>query len=382
MTRNKQIQLEINPSSYKILVVDDVVSNVVLLEALLKREKYQVVTASDGTEALKKVETEHPDLILLDIMMPGLSGFDVSERLKSSQEYCDIPIIFITALNSYDDIVKGFEFGANDFITKPFNRDELKTRVRHQISLQEAKRIILRQTKELRSIIIGRDKLYSVIVHDLRGPLGSIKMILNLMLNSVDERTMDQNMLELLKIANQTTEEVFSLLDNLLKWTKSQLGRLHVALNSSNISDIVVDAAELFRAAAELKSINIEYDIEQRYEVMIDSGMIKTVMRNLLSNAIKFSKENGVIQIYADEYDDKFIAVHIKDNGCGIKKEDQSKLLQIDTHFSTFGTNNEEGSGLGLLLCADFVDKNGGRLWFESAEGQGSTFIFTIPKAN
>lgn len=388
---NQAIQLEVDPTNYKILVVDDVISNILLLKALLKSDNYQIITAEDGKQALEKVASEMPDLILLDVMMPGLSGFEVSGRLKSSEKYKDIPIIFLTALNSHDDIVKGFELGANDFITKPFNKNELKIRIRHQVSLIEAKRIILKQTDELRSIIMGRDKLYSVIAHDLRGPLGSIKMILNLVLNTVgskncgskldDNATIDQSIFDMLRMANQTTEETFGLLDNLLKWTKSQLGRLNVAFQDSNISDIINDGIEIFTTSAELKNIKIVFEKRVPAIVTIDNDMIKTVMRNLLSNAIKFSNKGGTISISVNVNDPDFVVVSVKDNGCGIKDDDKAKLFDVKTHYSTFGTDNEEGSGLGLLLCLDFVNKNGGKLWLDSVEGEGSTFSFSLPKS-
>lgn len=379
MIESQQIRLTIDPASYKILIVDDVMYNITLLKALLKTEKYQITIANNGTQALEKVESERPDLILLDVMMPGLSGFDVSEKLKSSIQFNDIPIIFLTALNSHEDVVRGFQLGANDFITKPFNKDELKIRIKHQISLLEAKRIILKQTEELRSIIIGRDKLYSVIAHDLRGPLGSIKMILDLVLSKLEGA--DKEMLEMVKMANQTTEDVFMLLDNLLKWTKSQIGRLNTAIQIINITDIVRNSIEIFVATVRLKGIKIEFDFHCSCDVMVDRNMIKTVMRNLLSNAIKFSNPNGTINITIDNEDNDFVTVNVIDHGCGIKEENKSKLLHVASHFSTFGTSNEEGSGLGLLLCVDFVNKNGGRLWFESEEGVGSTFSFTLPKS-
>lgn len=377
---NLQFRIDSDPADYKILVVDDVISNILLLQALLKSEKYQVITANGGQEAIDKTISEVPDLILLDVMMPGLSGFDVSQHLKASAEYKDIPIIFLTALNSHEDIVKGFQLGANDFVTKPFNKNELLIRISHQISLIAAKRIIVKQTEELRNIIVGRDKLYSVIAHDLRGPLGSIKMVLNLVNNNTGEGKFDPEMFEMLKLANQTTEEVFSLLDNLLKWTKSQLGKLQVATQTLDISDILHDGIEIFKTTAELKKISLECHTESCM-VLADADMIKTVVRNLLSNALKFSNEDGTILISTETNDEDLLTVSVKDSGCGIKAADKDKLLRTDTHFSTFGTNNEEGSGLGLLLCQDFCIKNGGTLWFDSVEGEGSTFSFSIPKA-
>lgn len=372
------MNMEINPSEYKILIVDDVMSNVLLLKVLLTNEKFQIATASNGRQALDQVTKEKPDLVLLDVMMPDMSGFEVSQQLKANPETAEIPIIFLTALNSTADIVKGFQVGGNDFISKPFNKEELIIRVTHQISLIAAKRIIVAQTEELRKTIIGRDKLYSVIAHDLRSPMGSIKMVLNMLILNLPSDTIGPEMYELLTMANQTTEDVFSLLDNLLKWTKSQIGKLKVVYQDIDMVEVTEGVIEIFSMVAELKKISIRLETPSKLDVHADIDMIKTVIRNLLSNAIKFSNEETEILVTVQEQEDMAV-VSVKDSGCGIDEENQKKLLHTDTHFSTFGTNNEEGSGLGLLLCQDFVIKNGGRLWFTSAKGEGSTFSFSIP---
>lgn len=372
------MNMEINPSEYKILIVDDVMSNVLLLKVLLTNEKFQIATASNGRQALDQVIKEKPDLVLLDVMMPDMSGFEVSQQLKANPETAEIPIIFLTALNSTADIVKGFQVGGNDFISKPFNKEELIIRVTHQISQIAAKRIIVAQTEELRKTIIGRDKLYSVIAHDLRSPMGSIKMVLNMLILNLPSDTIGPEMYELLTMANQTTEDVFSLLDNLLKWTKSQIGKLKVVYQDIDMVEVTEGVIEIFSMVAELKKISIRLETPSKLEVYADIDMIKTVIRNLLSNAIKFSNEETEILVTVQEQEGMAV-VSVKDSGCGIDEENQKKLLHTDTHFSTFGTNNEEGSGLGLLLCQDFVIKNGGRLWFTSAKGEGSTFSFSIP---
>ena len=337
------MNMEINPSEYKVLIVDDVISNVLLLKVLLTNEKFKIVTAGNGTQALEQVKKENPDLVLLDVMMPDISGFEVAQQMKADPEMAEIPIIFLTALNSTADIVKGFQVGGNDFISKPFNKEELIIRVTHQISLVAAKRIIVAQTEELRKTIMGRDKLYSVIAHDLRSPMGSIKMVLNMLILNLPSETIGDEMYELLTMANQTTEDV------------------------------------IFTMVASLKNIKIVQDVPvENVAVRADIDMIKTVIRNLISNAIKFSNEGSEVVVSLAEEDGMAI-VSVKDSGCGIDDENQKKLLHTDTHFSTFGTNNEEGSGLGLLLCQDFVVKNGGKLWFTSKKGDGSTFSFSIP---
>lgn len=372
------MNMEINPSEYKILIVDDVMSNVLLLKVLLTNEKFRIATASNGRQALEQVEKENPDLILLDVMMPDMSGFEVAQHLKGSPDTVETPIIFLTALNSTADIVKGFQVGGNDFISKPFNKEELIIRVTHQISLVAAKRIIVAQTEELRKTIMGRDKLYSVIAHDLRSPMGSIKMVLNMLILNLPSSAIGDEMYELLTMANQTTEDVFSLLDNLLKWTKSQIGKLKVVYQDIDMVEVLEGVTEIFTMVAGLKKIEIQQQLPERLDVHADIDMIKTVIRNLISNAIKFSNEDSVVLVSLEERDGMAV-VSVKDSGCGIEEENQKKLLHTDTHFSTFGTNNEEGSGLGLLLCQDFANKNGGKLWFTSVKGEGSTFSFSIP---
>ena len=377
--------MKINPAEYKILVVDDVQSNVLLLKALLGREGFNIIYAMNGTEALEKVKNESPDLILLDVMMPDMDGFEVAGRLKVEPSQAEIPIIFLTALNDSASVVKGFQLGANDFISKPFRREELLIRVEHQLSLVDARRIILRQTEELRKTIAGRDKLYSVIAHDLRSPMASIKMLCNTIMMSIEPGSVPADVFEMLEMANKTSEEVFSLLDNLLKWTKSQLGKLSNVPQPVDVVGLVDGVLEVFRPIAESKSISLalENSIES-VEVVVDIEMIKSVVRNLISNAIKFSHKDTTIiarvkMQQKENSEEKEVVVIVSDNGCGIKEEDQPKLLNEATHFTTFGTNSEEGSGLGLLLCKDFVTKNHGQLWFTSKPGVGSDFCFSLP---
>ena len=372
--------VEINPSEYKILIVDDTVTNVLLLQVILKNAKYNTISAASGQEALDKVESDTPDLILLDIIMPGMNGFEVAQILKSSETNKEIPIIFLTALNTSQDIVKGFKTGANDYISKPFNKEELLIRVNHQISLVAAKRAIDRQNEELRSTIMNRDRLYSVIAHDLRSPMGSIKMIFNMLMLNLTKESIGRDMYELLSMANKTAEETFSLLDNLLKWTKCQAGRQKTVFQTTDLVELIEDGLAVFSSMSQVKNINIRFAPPEKIEVNTDMDMVKTILRNLLSNAIKYSQDNSEITVSINQNDDSAI-INVTDHGCGIKSEDQDKLLKSDTHFTTYGTKNEEGSGLGLLLCKDFAQKIGGDLWFVSEEGKGSTFSFSVRKS-
>ena len=377
MDAGATLESKINRSDYKILIVDDVMSNVLLLKILLTNEKFQVCTANCGNACIEQARKEHPDLILLDVMMPDINGFDTAVIMKKDDELKDIPIIFLTALNTPQDLVKGFQVGASDFLTKPFNKEELVMRVMQQISLVAAKRIIEKQNNELKTTLNNRDKMYSVIAHDLRSPMASIRMVLNLVVQSTSEETVGPELYTLLDQANRESEEVHDLLDNLLKWTKSQTGRLNVVLQDLDLNDIIPGVVEIFEMIAQTKHITLDLQkTEAPLKVKADNDMMKTVLRNFMSNAIKFSPENSTIQILmANEGD--FARVSVKDEGVGIAAD------RIDTIFhkgeTTYGTGGEEGSGLGLQLCQDFARKNGGDCYVESVEGQGSTFSFTVP---
>ena len=298
MDAGATLESKINRSDYKILIVDDVMSNVLLLKILLTNEKFQVCTANCGNACIEQARKEHPDLILLDVMMPDINGFDTAVIMKKDDELKDIPIIFLTALNTPQDLVKGFQVGASDFLTKPFNKEELIMRVMQQISLVAAKRIIEKQNKELKATLNNRDKMYSVIAHDLRSPMASIRMVLNLVVQSTSADTVGPELYTLLDQANRESEEVHDLLDNLLKWTKSQTGRLNVVLQDLDLNDIIPGVVEIFEMIAQTKHITLDLQkTEDPLKVHADNDMLKTVLRNFMSNAIKFSPENSTIQI-------------------------------------------------------------------------------------
>lgn len=371
------LQSKLNRSDYKILIVDDVVSNVLLLKILLTNEKFQVLTANNGKVCIEVAKREHPDLILLDVMMPELNGFDTAVIMKQDEEVKDIPIIFLTALHNTQDLVKGFKCGASDFLTKPFNKEELLMRVMHQISLVAARRLIQKQYEELKATINNRDKMYSVIAHDLRSPMASIRMTLNLLVNVLSPDVIGPEMFELIDNANKETEETHDLLDNLLKWTKSQTGALHVAFQDFELNDVLPGVIDIFKMIAESKHITLNLDLgTENLEVHADKDMFNTIIRNFMSNAIKFSHENSSIDISVSHVDN-FAKISVRDHGVGISQERIETLFSAGT--STAGTRNEEGSGLGLQLCKDFAVKIGGDVTVESVQGEGSTFSVLIP---
>ena len=365
-------------SQYTVLVVDDVPTNVMLVQAILKKEGYTLLTTDSGAKALRIAQERHPNLILLDIMMPEMDGYEVLQHLKSNPETNNIPVIIMSALSDMQSIVKGYQLGATEYVTKPFQREELVKRVAHRYELFSIKRI----KQELENTIESRDTLYSVIAHDLRSPLGSLKMMNNAILMMVDKNQVSDEVYEMLQMMNKTSEEIFQLLDNLLKWAKNRLNKQNIYRQQVDINSIVNSTAEIFIPMATQKGISIMLEgLDKELMGSTDIDMVKTIVRNLISNAVKFSYEKGLITV-STKTDGDFVVVSVKDSGKGIKKEDQGKLLRSNTHFTSYGTNNEKGSGLGLMLCKDFVEQLGGKLWFDSEEGKGTTFYFSLKVSN
>lgn len=361
-------------SDYKVLIVDDVPTNIMLVQAILKKEGYTLLTCDNGPQALKIAQEEHPNLILLDIMMPEMNGYEVLQHLKSNPETNDITVIIMSALSDMQSIVKGYQLGATEYVTKPFQREELLKRVAHRFELFSIERI----KRELENTIESRDTLYSVIAYDLRSPLGSLKMMSNAILTMVEKEKVGEDAFGMLQMINKTSEEISLLLDNLLKWAKNRLNKQHLYKQETDINSIISGIVKGYIPLTQQKGITLlQENTENQLNGSVDIEMLKTILRNLLSNAMKFSHEGDTITV-SSSTEDEYVIIRIQDTGKGIKIEDHPKLFDPDSHYTTYGTNNEKGSGLGLLLCKDYVELHEGKIWFESEEGKGSTFYFSL----
>ena len=264
-----------------------------------------------------------------------------------------------------------------DYVTKPFNTDELLVRIKTHLDLINSKRKIELQARELSQANALKDKMFSVISHDLRSPVSSIKLALDFISKGLVKPT-DELFNETIKGLVKTTDEAYILLENLLGWAKSQSNILTVFPESLDLKSLASSIAGLLKLNSENKKISIENNIPEGITVFADMQMIQSVLRNLLSNALKFTPENGSIEMNALEMNTEVI-ISIKDSGFGISEPSLKRIFDQDQPVKTLGTNKESGSGLGLILCKDFVEKNGGRIWVESEKGKGSTFSFTVP---
>lgn len=363
----------IDTEGVNVLVVDDSIINLQVIGEILTEEGYTTVMAKNATETMDALKTFEPDLILLDVMMPEVDGFELCRRIKKFPKFEEVPVVFITAKSEIEDLIEGFSAGGVDYITKPFYRDELLARLNTHIELAFSK-------QRIKKMLGTRDKLYSIISHDLRSPFSSILLTIN----SLDNRLLEPgseayyNIINMLK---KTANDTYSLLENLLSWTRSQSESILVEKDAISLKTIVNDCVMMQIANAQNKNITLEAEIDEDIAITADYNMIQTALRNLISNAVKFTPKEGSITVSVSKTD-KEALVAVSDTGVGISEENQKKLFNDETHFTTYGTNREKGSGLGLMLVKDFIEKNDGTIEVSSKLNKGSVFTIRLPLAN
>lgn len=368
-----------------ILIVDDIPKNLQVLGSILNLELYQIAFASTGLEALNVLETSKPDLILLDIMMPEMDGFEVCAIIKSNPELKDIPIIFITGKAEQEDIVNGLKLGAVDYITKPFNTPELLTRVKTHVELKLSRDSIQRYAKELEQtrdelalLNASKDKFFSIIAHDLRSPFSGFMGLTQLLLEDYS-RLQPEDLQQIASSMNKASHKLYSFLENLLEWAKSQMGHIDLLFTKIELFDIFKRIEFLFSDVLLEKNIKVFNNIPPGIYLNVDNNTINTAIRNLVSNAVKFTPIGGTIEFNLLSSTSNTIQFEIKDSGNGIPKEAMEKLFKIDSKIITTGTLNEKGSGLGLLLVKEFIEKNFGTVEIKSEVGNGTSAILSFP---
>lgn len=360
-----------------ILVVDDNPKNLQIIALTLRELKYKLIIADSGQKAIDLSDRYQVDLILLDVMMPGVDGFEVCKVIKSDPKYQGIPIIFLTALSDKTNLVKGFELGAVDYITKPFNKEELVSRIKTHLDLKFARDDLKSLSQNLAEANAVKDKMFSVIGHDLRSPVGSVKMTLELLMSNFDNFDA-KKIKEILSSLTRTTDEVFNLLENLLWWARSQNGTLVYLPENIELKSLISGLYYLNKESLSIKSIQFETIIDDDCSVYADLNMLKTVLRNLISNAIKFTNTGGKVSVLASVMNSRTI-IKVVDSGIGISEENMKNLFDETKKVLSPGTNNEVGSGLGLILCKNFVQANRGEIGVESIPQKGSVFTINLP---
>jgi len=351
-----------------IVIVDDVPRNIQLLGQVLKNEGYRVLALTDSKKAVRTIEKNQPSLVLLDIMMPDIDGYAVCSALKSNLKTVHIPIIFLTAKSQTGDIVKGFEVGGVDYITKPFNNNELLMRVQTQIELQDA----IQRAERANA---AKSDFLANISHDIRSPMNGIMNVMALLLKT--ELTPEQK--AFIEMAKQAGTSLLCLVNDILDLSKIEAGQLildHIQFDIrellENISDIY--AIEAYKKQIEYSCI-ISYDIQTK--VVGDPNRLRQIIINLINNAIKFTHE-GEVSILVHQQSDDTLSFAIRDTGIGIAPHRIHQLFKQYSQLEPSTTRKYGGTGLGLSISKQLVKLMDGDIHVQSEEGKGSTFTFTI----
>ncbi len=353
------------PIRSKILIVDDVPKNIQLIASFLTKAGYQINFAVDGNSALEHASNESFDLILLDIMMPGIDGYEVCRMLKSNSKTKDIPIIFLTAKTDVDSIAKGFEAGGVDYITKPFNTPELLARVKIHLNLRY-------REMELEDLNRTKNTFLSIIGHDLKTPLANIISLGDLITGNPDITIEERN--DLINDLVDSGKQGVWLLENLLSWTRIQTGSITNVPEELEVEKIIMQNVDFVFQNAQHKGIEIITQCQDDLKIFADLNIVNTIFRNLLSNGLKFTHQGGEINIRANRVDSDEVCIEIIDTGIGIREEKLASLFSKVGAVSTDGTQNEKGSGLGLVLVKDLIDTIQARIEVESKVGVGTKF--------
>ncbi len=370
---------ELKPETVRqplLLIVDDIAENLRILGNIFRDVGLQIAIAPNGKRAISLARAKLPDIILLDVQMPEMDGFEVCRILKESDETKDIPILFLTAKNSQEDILKGFELGAVDYIPKPFNQKELIARVKTHIELKQARERVENYAGELTELIATKDRFFNIIAHDLKSPFNALLGFTEALEH--DAETIDRTELQkFAKLLHQTADNTFKLVQNLLEWSRLQTNKMAYEPKKLSLPMLVNETLKQLAGQALAKQIVINASVAQDVFVVADEYMVSTVIRNLISNAIKFSNSGNEIVVGASAAGNEVI-VSVTDQGVGIIPEVKAQLFNLTNNTSTRGTANESGTGLGLLLCKEIIEKHGKKLWLESEPGHGTTFFFTL----
>jgi len=398
-------------NAIKLLLVDDNEDNLMSMEVVLEKEGYSFFKATSGREALRiLLKEEEFSLILLDVKMPTMDGYETAELIYQRDKLKNIPIIFITA-HDYEEeaMFKGYKAGAVDFIRKPFKPELLRSKVAVFAELHKKNQLLRKQeeklqtinndlmqlnqdleqrvlerttelenlNKELKELNLSKDKFLSVISHDLRNPLTSLLLSSKNLNTNTDN--IDQKQIKMFaEIIHRTSNKILKQLNELVDWAKKQREKTNFNPERLQLLRGVRESLELLKSSAIQKSIRFENDIDEDMYVNADSLMLRSILQNIVTNAIKFSPQGGLVKVTA-QHTDSMIEICVHDFGVGMSEETKNMLLGNYSSTSLLGTNQEQGTGLGLLLIKDFVVQHGGSIMIESELGKGTRFKFTMP---
>jgi two-component system, sensor histidine kinase and response regulator len=362
----------------RVLVVDDEPSNVELIVRRLGGNGYETLTASNGHDAIAIATKEQPDLILMDIMMPGLDGWQATRLLKGDPKTANIPVVFVTARDRPEDVAQGFEAGGIMYVNKPVEPVELFARVRNAIYMKRLQDDLRNKNEDLKRLESSRQELIGMLGHDIRNLANSVVAFLQLA--RMGELTPDRpEFAQLLGLSEANIAEVLRMVNALLDVYKMEEGRLEAVAGVNKLADVVKRSFAQLIPEAMAKGISLVERIGDDTTVFIDAGLIVRVLTNLVSNAIKHTPSGGTVTIDAESASADSIVVRVTDTGPGIPEADAAHVF--DRFYQTDTGRSRGGTGLGLAFCKLAVELHGGKIGVANGGQPGAIVEFTIPSA-
>lgn len=368
-------------SKASILIVDDTPTNLQVLASMLNEQGYKVRPANSGRVALRTVRMQAPDMILLDINMPDMDGYEVCELLKADDELRDIPVIFISALDDLDDKVRAFQVGGLDYITKPFQFDEVLARVETHLNLRRKQQQVedLRRQEKVyyEKLSQMKDEVVRNASHDLKNPLSSVASAVSLLEQHLD--TDDEHLTHLLDMIRRGADRMLALITDVLDLARLETG-MALLPESVYVNDYLALYIDEFIPLADDKNITLTFNpLADELVARFDPAQMGQLLRNLLSNAIKYTPVGGQVEVSV-EVGEYVWMLHISDTGLGIPEAELPHLFEKFYRINTREHMQQEGTGIGLTIVKAIVEQHHGEITVDSQYGQGTTFSIILPQ--
>lgn len=371
--------MEVAPQPFepKILVVDDTEDNLDLLEFALKRKPVIMLRATSGRECLELAERENPDVILLDIQMPEMDGYETFKHLRANPKTAKIPVVFLTAQKKDpESIEKGLALGVDEYLTKPIDIEELFVRTRMLVHLKRSQAELERMKADF----------MAMLVHDLRSPLSGIQSVIKFIKEVSKEGPLKDEYLKLLDAAEESSHRMLELVNDFLDLSKFEAGSMTLDRQPTSIKELLGRVINQMELQFQRKNIAIKTNFDDDLPLVhVDERKIEQVVVNLLSNALKFAKPDTNVVVSAERMNAapqggrSFVRVSISDRGLGIPAQELPMLFERYKQVSTASKIKQKGTGLGLAICKLIVEAHGGTISAESEPNQWTTFRFTVP---
>ncbi len=360
----------------KVLVADDDRTTREMIVSYLQEKGFTVRPASEGNEALHVIESESPGIAVLDWMMPGINGIEICRQIREQQRRNYVYIIILTAKESSEDLLSGFEAGIDEYVQKPANLRELHARIKVGMRIVNLEQQLTAKQQKLYELIQVKNKFIGIAAHDLRNPAISIRGFSELLLKDAGNLTDEQQ--EFISIIQSTSNNMLDLLNDLLELSQIESGNLELKKTPASLKTLIEERLRLYRLQADNKRIKLHHELADLPQFAFDHKRIGQAIDNLISNAIKFSPQGT--NVYLSLQQDGGTAIFsIQDEGPGIPSEEQDLVFTEFQRLSVRPTDSESSTGLGLAITKRIIETHGGHISFKSRVGVGTVFTIELP---